>query len=99
MNRRVTTAVVGGVLVVIALTGCGSSGSTAAKPITVHVVAPADGSTTTANRVTVRGTVTPSNASIQVVGQEAQVGEGVFEASVPLQMGSNSIDILASAPG
>jgi hypothetical protein len=55
------------------------------------VAAPADGSTVRADPVTVRGTVTPSDASVQVVGQSAQVGNGVFTTSVPLKKGRNTI--------
>jgi hypothetical protein len=51
------------------------------------------------NRVTVRGTVTPSDATVQVLGQPAQVGNGVFAVAVPLHRGPNTIDVVASAAG
>ena len=52
-----------------------------------------------ADRVTVRGTVTPPDATVQIVGQPAQVGNGVFTGSVALHRGANTIDVVASAAG
>ena len=91
-------------LVLLGATACGGSdesAETAPTPssVTVQIAAPADGSSMRANRVTVRGTVTPPDATVQIVGQKAQVGNGVFTASVPLRPGSNTIDVVASAPG
>jgi hypothetical protein len=51
------------------------------------------------DRITVRGTVTPADAAVQVTGQSAQVGNGVFTTSVAVHPGDNSIDVVASAPG
>ena len=89
-------------LAALGLAACGSSGSTSAttaSSVRVQVTAPADGTRTSADRLAVRGTVTPPDASVQVVGQSAQVGNGIFTASVPLHSGSNTIDVTASAPG
>jgi hypothetical protein len=36
---------------------------------------------------------------VQVAGQSAQVGSGVFTTSVPLQPGANQLDVVASAQG
>jgi Glucodextranase, domain B len=82
-------------VVTLAISGCGSS----SPSVHVQVLAPTDGSSTSADRVTVRGTVTPTNATVQVAGQSAQVGAGVFTTSVPLQPGANQLDVIASAPG
>lgn len=83
-----------------ALVGCGSSSSnTASRAVSVHVTAPADGAKVKSDRIDVRGTVSPNDATVQVVGQNAQVGNGVFTASVALHRGRNSIDVVASAPG
>lgn len=89
------------VALVLTTAGCGSSGSktTSASTITVHVTAPADGSTVRTDRITVRGTVTPPGAAVQVVGESAQVGNGVFTTSVALHAGRNTIDVVASAAG
>ena len=65
--------------------------------VSVQIAAPADGSSVRADRVTVRGTVTPPDAAVQIVGRTAQVGNGVFTASVPLRRGPNTIDVVASA--
>lgn len=91
-----------GVAVAAMVSACGSSGgiSAAGGSVTrVQVSAPADGSVVSSDRVTVRGTVSPTNATVQVLGQPAQVGNGVFSTSVALQAGSNQIDVVASAPG
>jgi len=84
-----------------ALGACGSSGpkNESASAASVRVTSPADGSTVTSDRVTVRGTVTPNDATVQVVGQPAQVGNGVFTTSIPLHSGQNTIDVVASAKG
>jgi hypothetical protein len=47
----------------------------------------------------VRGTVNPPNATVQILGQTAQVGNGIFTGSTALHGGKNTIDIVASAPG
>jgi hypothetical protein len=85
-------------LLSVTVAACGSSKKTPPH-IAVNVTAPADGSTVRASRVTVRGTVTPPDANVQVVGQAAQVGNGVFTASVPLSPGSNKIDVVATESG
>ena len=52
-----------------------------------------------ADRVAVRGTVTPEDATVQILGRSVQVGNGVFAGSVPLHRGANTIDVVASAAG
>jgi Glucodextranase, domain B len=91
-------------LVVLGAAACGGSDdgaetAPANSSIEVQITAPADGSSLRADRVTVRGTVTPPNAEVQIVGRQAQVGNGVFTASVALHAGSNTIDVVASAAG
>ena len=85
-----------GVAVAATVTGCGSSSSSEAH---VQVTAPVDGSVVRTNRITVRGTVSPSDASVQVLGQPAQVGNDLFSASVSLHSGANHIDVVATAHG
>jgi glucodextranase-like protein len=95
MKAAMVAWIATGILVALAMSGCGSS-----RPsVHVQVLAPADGSSTAAERVTVRGTVTPDNATVQVAGQSAQVGSGVFTTSVPLQPGANQLDVVASVQG
>jgi Glucodextranase, domain B len=91
-------ALVAAVSVSLGIGGCGSS-KTASSHLTIQVTTPQDGGSVRADRVTVRGTVTPSDAAVQILGQPAQVGNGVFTGSVPLHSGSNTIDIVASAAG
>ncbi len=90
----------------LALSGCGGSdsgdggkGEGAPEEVSVQVIAPEDGSSSRADRVTVRGTVAPPNATVQILGKTAQVGNGVFAGSVALHTGENTIDVVASAPG
>lgn len=90
-------------MVVISLSlfaaGCGSSGGGSKSGIKVDVTSPADGSRVRVDRLTVRGTVTPPGATVQILGRDAQVGNGVFTVSVPLHEGTNSIDVVASSSG
>lgn len=84
--------------------GCGLSDddtktAAADSSVRVQVTAPADGSSVRADRVTLRGTVSPADATVQILGQSAQVGNGVFTGSVALHSGANTIDVVASAPG
>jgi hypothetical protein len=95
--RRLTVLTTTSAVVLVAV-GCGSS-DTQHSRIAISVSSPADGSRVSADRVTVRGTVTPPDATVQVGGQDAQVGNGIFTASIPLHSGTNTIDVLASAPG
>jgi hypothetical protein len=82
--------------------GCGSSDDekeTASTAARVQVTSPADGSAVKSDRITIRGTVTPPDASVLVVGQAAQVGNGVFTIAIPLHKGQNTVDVVASGNG
>jgi uncharacterized Zn-binding protein involved in type VI secretion len=85
----------------LALAACGGSGRPASGPrVTLKLSSPGDaGQPVRAERVQVRGTVTPGDASVQVNGQAAQVHGGAFSAEVALAPGANVIDVTASAPG
>jgi hypothetical protein len=87
-----------GVAVAAVVTGCGSSGGNSSEAH-VQVTAPVDGSVVGSNRVTVRGTVSPRDAAVEVLGQPAQVGNNVFSSSVSLHPGANHIDVVATVPG
>lgn len=82
-------------IVTLGASGCGSSTPSAH----LRVLTPADGSSTSADRMTVRGTITPENAAVEVAGQSAQVNAGVFTTSVPLRPGSNQLDVVATVEG
>jgi hypothetical protein len=83
--------------------GCGAgakrAGAGAAPPVHVTVAAPGDQATTRAQTLTVRGSVSPADASVQVLGQPAEVVAGAFTARVPLEPGANVIDLEATAKG
>ena len=70
-----------------------------AKTVTVTVTAPTSESVIAADSVTVRGTVSPADATVQVQGQPAAVGNGVFTANATLHGGKTTIDVIGSAPG
>lgn len=101
-----SAAAAGSVAVVslAALSGCLGSTSTstttvAAQPVVVQVASPSNGAVINASSVAIRGTVSPTNAVVQIAGQPAAVGNGVFTGSASLQQGKNTIDVIASAPG
>jgi hypothetical protein len=83
--------------------GCGDDDPRAAprlKPVTLQVSEPVDTAVVRADTVNVRGSVEPAGAAVQVLGQDAQVSAGgSFAASVPLRVGANVIDVIATARG
>lgn len=92
------------------LTACGGGTSvvtravtatSTAKAINLTVAAPVDGATFPQGtaKISVRGTVLPSDAAVTVDGIPARVKNGVFTANAQLSSGSNTIDLEASAPG
>lgn len=89
-------------LATVAVAGCGASSKRTGNggpPVRVTISAPGDQSTTSADTLTVRGSVSPADASVQVLGQPADVVAGAFTARVPLQPGANVIDLAATAKG
>lgn len=89
-------------LLLLALGGCGSSdgeGAATGRQVRVDVASPADGAVIKGDRVTVRGTVTPADATVQVQGRAASVGNGVFVATATVHRGKTTIDVIGSAPG
>ena len=98
-GKRVALAAAASLLGFV-MAACGGSKTTAANAsVKLEITAPADGSSVRADRVAVRGTVTPSDATVQILGRSVQVGNGVFAGSVPLHRGANTIDVVASAAG
>ena len=98
----------GGVMALaLGVSGCGSSTTTttsttsaaASGTVTVTVTSPTSGTVIAADSVTVRGTVTPTNAVVQIQGQPAAVGNGVFTGTATLHGGKTTIDVVGSAPG
>ena len=77
--------------------GCGDS--PAERPVRLEITAPADAAVVHDGSVEVRGLVHPRGARVLVLGRPARVARGEFRAVVPLGVGSNLIDVGASAAG
>jgi hypothetical protein len=88
------------VVTALALAGCSSAAAPPRGPkVTVKLSAPTDESRVSASHATVRGTVEPARAHVQVLGQSVSVARnGSFSTQVGLAVGTNLIDVVASAP-
>src|ERR1700692_2553741 len=90
------------VVAALSVFGAPSAASTSASAptaITLAVTSPTGGSVIASDQVTVRGTVTPRDATVTVQSHAAAVGDGVFTGSADLHAGRTTIDVIASAPG
>ncbi len=84
----------------LALSACGETPRPATGPrVKLELAEPDDGGAVRADRVEVRGTVTPADSIVRVGGEDAQVSGGQFIAQVALAPGGNVIDVTATAPG
>ena len=80
--------------------GCGDAPPGRQPPaVRITIDAPADAGTVQDESVDVSGTVRPRGADVRVAGQEAQVHDGSWSIDVPLEPGSNVLDVTATAPG
>jgi hypothetical protein len=70
----------------------------AAKP-GMNVLTPRDGAELREDEVLVEGTVTPPDATVQVAGRPARTQNGVFASRVPVDRGSNRVEVAAKANG
>jgi hypothetical protein len=89
-------------LLVASLAACGSTTTTTTTTggeVAVVVTSPTSGSVIAGTSVTVRGTVSPANASVQVQGKPAAVGNGVFTGTAELHGGKTTVDVIGSAAG
>jgi hypothetical protein len=91
-------------VLLFAIGGCGSTTTSTTSAVgsgtvTPVVTSPTSGSVIAAETVTVRGTVNPPNAVVQIQGQPAAVGNGVFTGTAALHAGKTTIDVVGSAPG
>lgn len=78
--------------------GCGGDKPAAAgAPVRLEVTAPGDQGTVRDASVEVRGTVSPSGATVLVRGQKASVSGRTWSAQVDLEPGVNVVDVLASS--
>lgn len=89
--------------VAAAILGCGGSTTTTTQAkggeVSVVVTSPTSGSVIAGSSVTVRGTVSPPTATVQVQGRPAAVGNGVFTAAAELHHGNTTVDVIGSATG
>jgi hypothetical protein len=84
----------------LVLAACGDTPRPATQPrVTLELSAPDDGGTTRDERVEIRGTVSPGDATVRVGGENAEVSGGEFVAEVELLPGGNVIDVAATASG
>lgn len=88
--------------------GCGSdatktsttnANANTTTPVSVTVTSPTSGSVVGSENVTVRGTVTPSTARVEINGHAVAAGSGSFAGVANLHSGQNTLDIIASASG
>jgi Glucodextranase, domain B/PASTA domain len=84
--------------------GCGGDDEPRAqKPVPaveLAVDSPDEMATVRSATVAVRGTVSPAGSVVRVLGRAASVSAGgTFTATVPLEPGSNVIDVMATARG
>jgi len=101
-STRKVAAITCGLLLVVGLTACGSTTTTTTTTggeVSVVVTSPTSGTVIAGNSVTVRGTVSPPGATVQVQGKPAAVGNGVFTAAAELRGGKTTIDVIGSAAG
>jgi hypothetical protein len=90
------------VLSALGLAACGGTTTTTTTTggeVSVVVTSPTSGSVIAGSSVTVRGTVSPPAATVQVQGHPAAVGNGVFTAAAELHGGRTTIDVIGSSPG
>lgn len=84
------------------MAACGTTTTTTTTTggeVSVSVTSPTSGSVIAGSSVTVRGTVSPANASVQVQGKPAAVGNGVFTGTAELHGGRTTIDVIGSSSG
>jgi hypothetical protein len=94
--RRLILLLVAG----LTLSACGEAPRPATEPrVKLKLDAPNSGGSTRDDHVAIRGTVTPADAAVQIMGTAAEVSAGEFTADVKLQPGGNVIDVTASSPG
>jgi hypothetical protein len=65
----------------------------------MNILTPRDGAEVREDAVLVEGTVTPPDATVQVAGRPARTQNGVFASRVPVDRGSNRVEVAAKANG
>lgn len=87
-------------VIAIFASGCSSDPEPPPPPperVRVNITAPADNAVVREDGVRLTGRVTPSTAQVRVLGKDVAVQDGAFETTVPLDVGANVVDVLASA--
>jgi PASTA domain/Glucodextranase, domain B len=82
----------------LVLSACGETPRPTTDP-RVRVKLDTSNGTTRDDHVAIRGTVTPADAAVQVMGKAARVSAGQFTADIGLRPGANVIDVTATSPG
>ncbi|HEY6888917.1 MAG TPA: PASTA domain-containing protein [Solirubrobacter sp.] len=84
----------------LVLSACGETPRPATEPrVKLKLDAPNSGGSTRDDHIAIHGTVTPADATVQVMGTAARVSGGEFTADVDLDPGGNVIDVTATSPG
>ncbi|MGH2968201.1 MAG: PASTA domain-containing protein [Solirubrobacteraceae bacterium] len=87
-------------LATLALTGCGDEQPAPDPPaVELTIDSPRDAAVIRADKVELKGRVSPARAAVLVLGEPAQVVDGVFATDVALEEGANVIDVSATLPG
>lgn len=87
------------VALLLALSGCGETARERPRaPVRIELSTPADLAEVDDDTVEVSGSVVPASARVLVAGEQAEVDEGEFSATVALEAGANVIDVQAGAP-
>jgi hypothetical protein len=87
-------------MIACGLAGCSRGAEQPAKVperVRLNVTAPRDGAVVRDESVLVSGTVRPPGAVMVIDGREIDTSRGTFSTEVPLDVGGNVIDVLASA--
>src|SRR3954454_18593673 len=82
----------------VVLVGCGKT-EAPSPPVRLTLDAPADMTLLRDDQVEVHGVVSPATADVLVEGEHVDASSGRFSAQVPLQPGTNLIDVEAGAKG
>jgi hypothetical protein len=79
----------------LAIAGCGTKAAAPEPQVQLQLTTPVDGTTVTDGSITIAGKVSPAGTRVLVLGQPVTVTGGEFTKTVPLQPGSNLVDVLA----
>lgn len=87
-------------MIALCAPGCSSGPEPAPAPlerVRLNVTEPADNAVVRDDSVRLTGRVTPSTAQVRIRGEDVPVQDGAFDATVPLEVGANVVDVLASS--